>query len=176
MIPWVGWGKEEGFLHGFLFASSQWSLDKAVNLNHGCSKCLRQMVVASSLVPCAALPPLQVTALMRLPSTYLLPFCLAAGAVLGMWMGSFRAPLRCTVLSWITSRMCFIQSCLFSILDACAGGRAIRRQCPSRLCSAHAALPCFPTFPVSKELLTEKQTQLSLIDNQADDSNFIYFH
>lgn len=26
------------------------------------------------------------------------------------------------------------------------------------------------------ELLTEKQTQLSLIDNQAEDSNFIYFH
>lgn len=36
--------------------------------------------------------------------------------------------------------------------------------------------PLLPNFPVSKELLTEKQTQLSLIDNQADDSNFMYFH
>lgn len=46
-----------------------------------------------------------------------LPLCLAV-VVLGMWMGSFRAPRRWTVRSWITSRMCLIQSCLFSILEA----------------------------------------------------------
>lgn len=46
-----------------------------------------------------------------------LPLCLAV-VVLGMWMGSFRAPRRWTVRSWITSRMCLIQSCLFSMLEA----------------------------------------------------------
>lgn len=46
-----------------------------------------------------------------------LPLCLAV-VVLGMWMGSFSAPRRWTIRSWITSRMCLIQSCLFSILDA----------------------------------------------------------
>ena len=49
--------------------------------------------------------------------SYRLPLCLAVVA-LGMWMGSFRAPRRCTVRSWITSRMCLIQSCLFSRLEA----------------------------------------------------------
>lgn len=39
--------------------------------------------------------------------------------VLGRWMGSFSAPLRCTVLSWITSRIFRIHSCFTSILDAC---------------------------------------------------------
>lgn len=46
-----------------------------------------------------------------------LPLCLVA-VVLGMWMGSFRAPRRWTVRSWMTSLMCLIQSCLFSKLDA----------------------------------------------------------
>lgn len=50
-------------------------------------------------------------------SAHRLPLCLAV-VVLGMWMGSFRAPRRWTVRSWITSRMCLIQSCLFSILEA----------------------------------------------------------
>jgi len=46
-----------------------------------------------------------------------LPLCLVVVA-LGMWMGSFRAPRRWTVRSWMTSLMCLIQSCLFSILEA----------------------------------------------------------
>lgn len=46
-----------------------------------------------------------------------LPFSLVV-VVLGMWMGSLRAPRRWTVRSWMTSRMCLIQSCLFSMLEA----------------------------------------------------------
>lgn len=48
---------------------------------------------------------------------HLLPLCLVVVA-LGMWMGSFRAPRRWIVRSCMTSRMCLIQSCLFSILEA----------------------------------------------------------
>lgn len=48
---------------------------------------------------------------------HLLPLCFVVVA-LGMWMGSFRAPRRWIVRSCMTSRMCLIQSCLFSILEA----------------------------------------------------------
>lgn len=49
---------------------------------------------------------------------YLRPLWCLAVVAFGIWMGSLRAPLRWMVRSWITSLMCLIQSCLFSMLDA----------------------------------------------------------
>lgn len=49
--------------------------------------------------------------------TYRLPLCLVAVA-LGMGIGSLSAPRKWMVRSWITSRTCLIQSCLFSMHEA----------------------------------------------------------
>lgn len=69
------------------------------------------------------------------------PLCLAV-VVLGMWMGSFRAPRRWTVRSWITSRMCLIQSCLFSRLEAWGRTRQrVRRETST------------PELPTQKKML-----------------------
>lgn len=43
---------------------------------------------------------------------------LVSAGVLGRWRGSFSAPFRWVILSWITSLMFLIHSCLASMLDA----------------------------------------------------------
>lgn len=43
---------------------------------------------------------------------------LVSAGVLGRWIGSLSAPFRWVILSWITSLMFLIHSCLASILDA----------------------------------------------------------
>lgn len=43
---------------------------------------------------------------------------LVSAGVLGRWRGSLSAPFRWVILSWITSLMFLIHSCLASILDA----------------------------------------------------------
>lgn len=49
---------------------------------------------------------------------YLLLLFLCLAGVLGSWIGSFKAPFRWMILSWITSRMFLIHSCLVSMLEA----------------------------------------------------------
>ena len=51
---------------------------------------------------------------------YLLLLFLCLAGVLGSWIGSFKAPFRWMILSWITSRMFLIHSCLVSMLEACS--------------------------------------------------------
>lgn len=74
--------------------------------------------------------------------------------VLGRWIGSFSAPLRCTVLSWITSLIFRIHSCFTSILDACRDRVRQKVQwrvlCCATLCyeakQKHDTCFCWPSY------------------------------
>lgn len=131
-----------------VYFHSQWSLDKAVYLNHRYSKCLRQTVVAHSLRSCPspAGEHSHETATYLPPS--LLPRCWRGFRdVDGLLQGSpqVHSPL-----------LDHLADVLYPVLLVLNTGRlcrreSIRRRCPSRLCPAHVGLPCFPTENFSQK-------------------------